>query len=127
VVALLLRSTLAVPAIGLLLVGALVIAAGAGEYPLFARPGLRYLLLEALPPLLAGVVALATWVLAGTHRSASTRALAGAVVAGLLARAAARFADGAPPAAWLELAFLAMLVIGIVLLELVRRLPGRGD
>ena len=126
-VALLLRGTLAVAAIGLLLVGALVIAAGAGEYPLFARPGLRYLLLEAVPPLLGGVVALATWVLARARRAGSTRAIAGAVVAGLLARAAARFAGGAPPAAWLELAFLAMLAAGIVLLELVDRLPGRGD
>ena len=118
---------MAVAAIGLLLVGALVVAAGSGEYPLLGRPGLRFLLREALPPLLAGAVALAAWVFAPTPPAGRARAVAGAVVAGLLARATTRFAGGAPPAAWLEFAFLAMLAIGILLLELVPRLPGPRD
>ena len=121
-VILLLRIVLGVGACALVLLAALVLGAGSMEYPLFGRPGLRFVVLEAGPPLLGGIAALAAWALPRAAASAR-RAVAAVVVLALLARALGRVGDGSPPAAWLEVTFLVVVAGAAAMLEITRALP----
>lgn len=127
VVVTLLRVVAGVGACALVLLSALVLGVGSMEYPLFSRPGLRFVVLEAVPPLAAAVAVLAAWALPREARTAR-RALAAILVLALLARALGRIGFGAPPAAWLEVTFCAVVVGAVAMLEIVRALPvGRGE
>ena len=124
---LVLRGVIALGACGLLLLSALVLGAGSGEYPLLGRPGMRFVLIEAAPPLLGGLAGLFGWVMPGALARRGVRLVAMVVVTALLARAVARMGGGAPPAAWMELGFLIVVALGIVMLELLHRLAGEED
>ena len=97
--------------LALLAVGAVTIGAGAGEYPLWSRPGLRFVLLEAGPPILAGAVALATWPRAGIAPPRLLRFASLVVLAALLVRAGRRVILGAAPLGLLEASLLTLVLI----------------
>ena len=125
VVSILLRVVLGIGACALVLLAALVLGAGAMEYPLFSRPGLRFVVSEALPPLLGGVAALAAWAIP-RRAPGRRRAVAAVIVGAPLARAFGRVGFGAAPAAWLEVTFLVVVGGAAAMLEITRALPTEG-
>jgi len=127
-VSLLLRAVVGLGACALVLLTALVLGAGSMEYPLASRPGLRFVTMEAAPPLIAGIAALSAWALPRMPASAAHRGAAALVLLALGARALGRIGFGAPPAAWLEITFVVVVLTGAAMLEVVRVLPaGHGE
>ena len=102
--------------IALLLLAAVVLAAGKGEYPALTRAGTGFLLREVVPSIIVALLNLA--VLRPGHRRRSW--LAAALVADLaLTALAARSLDrGAPPVVPMQLALGATLALAAALLLL---------
>jgi hypothetical protein len=114
------RVVVRIGAVLLLIVAAIVLAVGIGEYPGITRPALRYMLTEVLP--LTAVAGLNFAAFGGDAPvSEWRRALALAASAGLLAVSIPDFRQGAPPVTLAVTALAAILTAAALAIEIVQR------
>ena len=112
-----------VGAVFCLLIAAVVVGAGAGEYPGLTRAGLRFAATEILPLVAVAVLNLAA--LDGLPHGAPAarwlRWIALVASVALLADALPHARRGAPPVVWATVASAALLVVASVGRALTRR------
>jgi hypothetical protein len=123
---LLFRVLVRVGAVLCLLIAAVVVGAGAGEYPGLTRAGLRFATTEILPLVVVAVANLAALdgPRVGTTAARWLHWIAPAANVALLADALPDARRGAPPVVWATIASAAVLVVASVGWALTRRRGG---